>query len=1038
MMLTADEFGTFFRALWHYDAFPWQCRLARQVCDRGWPAAIDLPTASGKTACIDVAVFALAVQARRPPDERTVGRRIFFVVNRRVIVDQAARRARSIAQKLHHADETAEPILREVASVLRAMAGHADAPALDAAVLRGGIYRDNRWARSITQPTVIASTVDQVGSRLLFRGYGVSEFARPLHAALVAHDSTIFVDEAHISQPFMQTLNAARRFRSDSWAVEPIHTPFAVVPMTATPAAAEVADNTLRLSNADEAHPVLRKRLHASKPVSLRIAAKARGKKATDELASVLVERATESAAAGSRTVAVVVNRIATARTVYRALTERVATEYSDTTPTVHLVIGRMRPLDRDDTARVIEEQLDARARDRDMAPVFIVATQCLEVGADFDFDAMVTECASFDALRQRFGRLNRTGRDIDARGCIVIRADQLDGQDPIYGAALGETWRWLASIAQPNTAEAVDFGIAALAQTVEDRILEGQTLDTLMAPRADAPVMFPAYMTAWVQTSPSPRPDPEIACFLHGPDRGEPDVNVCWRADLPAAADRSHWTEIVSLFPPSSPECMPVPIGVVRTWMRGEEQADDRRGDTFDAESPENTSGEESPGSNERNRRTAPKLRTSSVGRRVALAWRGPSNSELIEKPGDVRPGDTLVLPVATGGWSVFGYVPDAPADPSVDPAGADDEVARIDLAERASRASRGRITVRLWPGRLRQWSRGAAAESLENWISDPDIGLSAVEIRSLLHRCAEAVPPQEPVTAAALDALGTPRYGLIIDRYPGGSGVILSTRRVVPSSNEDTGASILPAMDDGGDEASRTRHREPISLSNHTAHVREALETTLECLPRGPWTSALVAAADRHDWGKADDRFQALLINRSLDDVWAQPTVWAKSAWMPLDPVQRLAARERSDLPAGFRHEMLSVQLADKDMNGIDAEQRDLVLHLIASHHGRARPFAPVVFDIEPPDVSFAPLGASAVLTSEERKAHPLHRLDAGVPERFWMLTHRLGWWAWPFSRRCSGSQIKQPARARVMRRIARTIPEQRRRAYDAGSGS
>ena len=84
MTLTAADFTAFFRAIHEVDPFPWQQELARQVVsERRWPEVLDLPTGSGKTAVIDVAVFAQAVDAARPPQERLAPRRTVFVVDRR-------------------------------------------------------------------------------------------------------------------------------------------------------------------------------------------------------------------------------------------------------------------------------------------------------------------------------------------------------------------------------------------------------------------------------------------------------------------------------------------------------------------------------------------------------------------------------------------------------------------------------------------------------------------------------------------------------------------------------------------------------------------------------------------------------------------------------------------------------------------------------------------------------------------------------------------------------------------------------------------
>ena len=97
-------------------AFPWQIRLSQKVLEGKWPSVIALPTASGKTACIDIAVYALACQAELPTRNRTAPRRIFFVVDRRVIVDEAFERAKLLTDKLC---SEKQGIVRTVADRLR-------------------------------------------------------------------------------------------------------------------------------------------------------------------------------------------------------------------------------------------------------------------------------------------------------------------------------------------------------------------------------------------------------------------------------------------------------------------------------------------------------------------------------------------------------------------------------------------------------------------------------------------------------------------------------------------------------------------------------------------------------------------------------------------------------------------------------------------------------------------------------------------------------------------------------------------------------
>ena len=97
------DFPAFFRSLWGYDPFPWQVRLAEEVSREPWPAWITLPTGTGKTTAIDIAIYNLARQAHLPPGERTAPVRIVFAVNRRIVVDEAFERAKKISSRLEEA-----------------------------------------------------------------------------------------------------------------------------------------------------------------------------------------------------------------------------------------------------------------------------------------------------------------------------------------------------------------------------------------------------------------------------------------------------------------------------------------------------------------------------------------------------------------------------------------------------------------------------------------------------------------------------------------------------------------------------------------------------------------------------------------------------------------------------------------------------------------------------------------------------------------------------------------------------------------------
>jgi CRISPR-associated endonuclease/helicase Cas3 len=978
--LGPDQFPDFFAAVnGGHLPFPWQARLVQNLFDSNglWPDLLDLPTASGKSSTVDVAVFALA--AGLPVPRRTV-----FVVDRRVVVQQAADHARHLAQLLA---ESSDPPVRAVADGLRRL--HADVeeqrPPLVVAELRGAIEQDRRWAERPDVPAVIASTVDQVGSRLLFRGYGVSDRMAPVHAGLLGNDTLILLDEVHLASPFASLLRRIhQRYRPGS---PSLPDRWQVVELSATPTRAST-DTTLSLEAEDREHPVLGQRLSARKPTRL-LACKvpadpdraqlALAAKHTEQVTELLTDDRVQS-------VAVVVNRVQLASLVHRQLMRK----HGDAVE-IRLITGRMRGYERNRILERVKERVGSRtARDErsSEAPqkIVVVATQTIEAGADLDFDVLVTDCASIDALVQRFGRVDRLG-EFSARmsGCpdpplsVIVGTGRLtkDRVDPVYGTALSATWDWLA-----QHGEQIDFGVSS------SEVSEARGIPQLMAPRPTAPTLTRSHLDRLVRTSPRPDADVDVDSFLHGLGRRpDPDVEVVWRQDISAATLRAiasqhqiggrldELSDLISAIPPTPDEAVSVPILQAKEWLgrsRPGDQPSTREGLLSDLETP---SSEGTPPQHVR----------------PCLVWRA-GDCFVTTSSADLRPGDTLIVPSTYGGLEAGNWAPSSVQ--SV-----------VDVAEEAAR-TKGRVLLRLNPATLNPDDFPAlglpTAEDIES-ISQTErserFGELLEKVRIDRHgdpMISGRIPTPESTTSQEVPAPTVLQHWL--SRYA--SPRLLEAfgqirKRNVQIVTSDFGPIYLlsndidrQAIDSEPRRSSATACQYP--LDGHLRDVAEWAAKLVDALGiQGRVAEAVVDAARLHDLGKADIRFQAYLREGA-----ASPgsVLLAKSDIPPQDLQRNRLARQRSGYPQGLRHEVASVALADDLLATADS---GLTRFLIAAHHGYGRPFFPAQVDTAQLRVDYQ--GEQGVLGSETP-----YRVGApagATPVDFAAAVRTYGWWgvAW-----------------------------------------
>jgi CRISPR-associated endonuclease/helicase Cas3 len=772
---------------------------------------------------------------------------------------------------------------------------------------------------------------------------------KPIHAGLLGSDVLFLLDEVHLSQPFRQTLGAVRCYRT--WAERPLSTPFEVVEMSATPGDSD--PDAFRLNDDDRRNETLAARLTAAKPTQLVSV----GPKAfVDEVQRRVQAMLKRPGAA----IAVVVNRVNTAREIH----QRLRVSLTDKPVDVALLTGRMRPLDRD----VVEAQLgprisSGRIRQPSDRPIVVVATQSIEAGADFDFDDLVSECASLDALRQRFGRLDRLG-DLagSSRGVIIARTDRLK-DDAVYGSAIGNTWTWLQG---QRSGDRVDFGISALT-VPEDARSRG-----LLAPLEHAPTLLPSHLDAWVQTEPTPLADPEVALWLHGPQRGLADVQVVWRADLSSAlltqaasGDKdtrqrasAAAVAIVDALPPVAAEAMTVPFLAASRWLQGLTEPE-----TSDVE-----------GSLDEDDTASERIGTP----RPVVIWQGEQSC--VAKPLEIKPGQTLVVPASYGGIDQGNWCPSAT-----------DSVK--DLAEVAAWHRGRRPTLRLHPAVIgHMFDAGVpapvVASSEEESIADREFVRDWLQLNGG-HASHEAVRD-------IIDALRANPKSLRVERLdtglapPDPSEYLVVTGKRRPYRLADEAPSDAVSTEDSRSSFTGAR----VTLQQHLQGVAETTTGVAQRVGVSPGLAGdLRVAAEWHDAGKADIRFQRWLHGGSEFKALVQAEPLAKSAVRLTNRGALRQARERAGYPEGSRHELLSLSLVQSAAGTVASAAADweLVQHLVAAHHGYCRPFAPFVSDDAATEVTFHRNGIQCTANS----AHALERLDSGIAERFWTVTRRYGWW-------------------------------------------
>jgi len=570
--------------------FHWQQELLAKFIASQIPDALDIPTGLGKTAVMAIWLVARICGANVP-------RRLVYVVDRRAVVDQATTVALGLRQFVEERQEIKTKL---------------DAPnGLPISTLRGQHVDNREWLENPASPAIIIGTVDMIGSRLLFEGYGVSRKMRSYHAGLLGADTLVVLDEAHLVPPFEKLLEQVAQTDGD---LRPVNVEnrklvsgLKLLSLSATGRSDQPA---FGLTDADlQPGTVTQKRLTAAKRLVFEPLTEG------ENIADALARHAWSLSLKGAEAKKVIVfsdkrdDAVKAKEAVEKLAKGDKKQGIASIQIETQLLVGGRRVHEREGTAQWLEDHsFVAGTKSRQSCATFVFATSAGEVGIDLDADHMVCDLVTWERMVQRLGRVNRRG---DGNANIVVvkepdpkptKAEENALQKPeserekkeikavaAYQAKVDKS-RALSRPFEllPKNEEGINVCPAALRElklstlpTPDDeaenqrRIARRAILDRATSDAPLRPALSRPLMDAWAMTSlPQHAGRPKIQPWLRGWVEDEPQTTVIWRRYLPLEhSDVETSPKVIRDFfdaaPPHSSESLETETWRVLAWLK-------------------------------------------------------------------------------------------------------------------------------------------------------------------------------------------------------------------------------------------------------------------------------------------------------------------------------------------------------------------------------------------------------------------------------------------------------------------------------------